>query len=451
MDRPRFGWIALVLGGFLAGLAPASQEKDGKPADAPAVAKALVEALVKEDFAAAGKDFDEAMKKALPPEKLQEMWKGMTKQLGPFRKQTAVRAETAERNQLVFVTCQFEKLAVDFKVTVTSDRKITGLFIVPVGSAVEYKPPAYVNRDAFRESDVTVGSGEWALPGTLSMPLGDGPFPGVVLVHGSGPNDRDETLLANKPFRDLAWGLASRGVAVLRYEKRTRQHGTKISLAKDPFTVKEEVIDDALAAAALLRQTKGVDGKKVFVLGHSLGAALAPRIARQDPEIAGLLILAGFTRPLEDLYLEQMTYLYSLGGALSEEQKAELEKIKKQAARLKEPGLSPDTPAAELPLGLPAAYWLSLRDYRPHEAAAGLKRPLLILQGERDYQVTMEDFAGWQKALAGRKDVKLKSYPALNHLFMEGKGKAKPAEYQKAGHVAQEVIDDIVGWIKSLP
>ena len=75
---------------------------------------------------------------------------------------------------------------------------------------------------------------------------------------------------------------------------------------------------------------------------------------------------------------------------------------------------------------------------------------MLILQGERDYQVTMEDFAGWKKALESRKDVTFISYPKLNHLFMEGEGKSIPAEYSTPGNVAVAVIDDIVKWIKAL-
>ena len=280
------------------------------------------------------------------------------------------------------------------------------------------------------------------------MPAGDGPFPALVLLHGSGPNDRDENILGNRPFRDLAWGLSSRGIAVLRYDKRTKVHKEKMAALEKTLTVKEEVIDDALAAAAFLRQHEAIDPKRIFVLGHSLGGTVAPRIAQQDEKIAGLVIMAGATRPLEDLILEQFTYIYALDGPISDKNKAELNKLKKQVARVKDEKLAKDTSAAELPLNVPASYWLDLRANPPAEGAKNIKQPMLILQGERDYQVTMEDFAGWKKALGERKNVTLKSYPTLNHLFMEGEGKSKPAEYQKVGHVAGVVIDDIAEWVK---
>jgi fermentation-respiration switch protein FrsA (DUF1100 family) len=164
--------------------------------------------------------------------------------------------------------------------------------------------------------------------------------------------------------------------------------------------------------------------------------------------VAGLILLAANSRPLEDVILEQIEYVLSLQKGPDDKTKEALEKLKKQVERVKDPKLSADTPAAELPFGGPAAYWLDLRKYDPVATAAKLKQPMLILQGERDYQVTMTDFEGWKKGLKERKNVTLKSYPKLNHLFMEGEGKATPAEYDKAGHVAAEVIDDIAGWIK---
>ncbi len=433
-----------------AGKTVAQQAAPSPATDVKAVAQAFVEALTKQDFGGAGKDFDSAMQKAMPTNKLQEMWQAMTGQIGTFQKQLSSRVEQKAPYEIVWITCQFQKLTVDFKIVFNTDKQITGLNILPAQSTAEYQPPVYVQKDAFRETEVTVGSGQWALPGSLTVPRGDGPFPAVVLVHGSGPNDRDENILGNRPFRDLAWGLASRGIAVLRYDKRTRVHGDKLGALKDSLTVKEEVLDDVLAAVALLRQNQAVDPKRLYVLGHSLGGIVAPRIALLDPAIAGLIIMAGASRPLEDLVLDQFTYIYSLEGAISEKHKAELEKIKAQVARVKDPKFSKDTPASELPLGGSAAYWLDLRAHPPVEVATKIKQPLLILQGERDYQVTMEDFAGWQKALGARPSVRLKSYPKLHHLFMEGEGtgKARPADYLKVGHVAPVVIDDIADWIQ---
>jgi uncharacterized protein len=420
----------------------------GKPADRTAVAKAFVEAHVKGDFAAAMKEFDEVMKKASPADKMEVAWKQVVMQVGPFQKQLATRQEKAGKYDIVYVTCQFEKLPLDFRVVFTDKGQITGYSIRPVEKKYDFKPPSYAKADSFRESEVTVGSGEWALPGTLTLPKGDGPFAAVVLVQGSGAHDRDETIGPNKPFRDLAWGLASQGIAVLRYEKRTKQHAVKMVALKDKLTFKEEVVDDAVLAAALLRNRKEVDKKRIFVLGHSMGALLGPQIGLGDPELRGLILLAGNTRPLEDLILEQVTYILSLRGELGAAEKVELEKIKKQVLRVKDAKLTPDTPASELPLNTPAAYWLALRDYRPIEAVTKFRRPILVLQGERDYQVTMTDFEGWKNALKSRDDVRLKSYPTLNHLFMDGKGKATPAEYERAGHVAEEVVNDIATWIK---
>src|SRR5205085_1721112 len=151
---------------------------------------------------------------------------------------------------------------------------------------------------------------DWKLGGTLTMPNGSGPFPGVVLVHGSGPNDRDETVGGTKMFKDVAEGLASRGIAVVRYDKRTKVYGPRVAALKT-FTLHDEAVEDALKAAALLRTQSGIDAKRVFILGHSLGAYAAPRIGAEDPQIAGLILMAGNARHIEDLVVEQVQ---TLGG-----------------------------------------------------------------------------------------------------------------------------------------
>jgi len=133
------------------------------------------------------------------------------------------------------------------------------------------------------------------------------------LVHGSGPNDKDESIGPNKIFRDLAWGLASQGICVLRYDKMTFKYGKQLTPEMvEKMTVKEEVIDDALIALKLISKTNDIDTKRIFLLGHSLGATVAPRIGLQDPDLAGLIIMAGLTRSLEDTLLDQYTYIYNL-------------------------------------------------------------------------------------------------------------------------------------------
>jgi dienelactone hydrolase len=443
--------------------APAAAPAQAPPAAPPAarapetVATELIDRLARGELQAAVSNFTTVMQAAVPPEKLAQIWAQIQAQMGAYQRRVAVRAEKQGAYDVVFVTAELAHGRIDFKVAVDAAGRIAGFFIVPVSSgAGEAAPPAYSAPDyadpkSFHERDVVIdaaGDGKWALPGTLAMPVTPAAaataalVPAVVLVHGSGPNDRDETVGAEKPFRDLAWGLASRGIAVLRYEKRTRQHGAEIA-GLQGFTVQQETVDDAVAAAELLRHTAGIDPQRVFVLGHSLGGMLVPRIGRRDPRLAGLIVMAGAARPLEDIILEQVGYL-ATHGADSDAAKNQIEAMRQEVAKVKalKPG---DTGTL---LSAPASYWLDLRGYDPPTVASTLRQPLLILQGERDYQVTMDNFAAWQRALAGRPGVTFKTYPKLNHLFIAGEGDSLPQEYEKPGHVSAAVVADIAAWIQ---
>jgi hypothetical protein len=264
--------LFLVVLGLVGACARTQAEEPSRPEDVVALAQEFVEFLAMGNSAGAVENFDDTMKKALPPDKLQEIWKALIGQVGPFKRPVSTRTEKQQGYDVVFVTCAFEQGTLDVKMVFNKAQQIAGLFFIPVPSPAEsqeYAPPAYVKSDVFQEKAVIVGTGEWPLPGTLSLPVGDGPFHVVVLVHGSGPQDRDETIGPNKPFRDLAWGLASRGIAVLRYEKRTKEHATKCAALQGNLTVYEETIEDALAAVSLLRETEGIDAKRIFVLVFS--------------------------------------------------------------------------------------------------------------------------------------------------------------------------------------
>jgi len=355
------------------------------------------------------------------------------------------RTFLAKGYTLAFTSCTFEKQKAELKLTFRADGRLAGMFLEPEeAERPAWTAPAYVTPEAFRESDVKVVSGSVSLPGTLTLPLGDGPFPGVVLVHGSGPQDRDETIGGLRPFQDLAQGLASRGIAVLRYEKRTKVYGKEMAAAGD-VTVKDEVLDDALAALRLLRETPGVDRRRLFVAGHSLGALLAPRIAVLDGALAGVVLLASPSRPMSEVVRDQAQWL--AGPGASDAQRLAAPAIRKEADALADLYAGRPDPISGPILGASRSYWLDLRAQLPVDAARSFDRPILVLQGERDYQVTMNDFLGWRQALGGRRDVRFKSYPKLNHFFAAGEGRSGPEEYRKPGHVAAGVVDDIAAFV----
>lgn len=210
------------------------------------------------------------------------------------------------------------------------------------------------------------------------------------------------------------------------------------------MTVKEEVIDDALEGIDFLRSRSEVDSRKIFLLGHSLGAMLAPEIATLSGKLAGIILAAGPARHLEDLIVEQIEYINSLKKSPTEEDKRMLSDLRESVAKLKAHTL-PDSARI---IGIPASYLYDLGRRDQVQFARDLRIPILILQGERDYQVTMEDISLWKRAIGNRADVKIITYPDLNHLFATGSGKAKPEEYLRLSYVAKQVIDDVSSWIK---
>lgn len=265
---------------------------------------------------------------------------------------------------------------------------------------------------AFKETADTVATGDIRLPAIITTPKTPRNTAIVVMVHGSGALDHDETVYSNKPFRDIAEGLAKAGIGTLRYDKRTFVYRQPVK------SMDEETISDALSAIFLAHKYS----PHVYLLGHSLGAMLAPEIAcRAKGQLEGIIMMAAPARDLEEVVREQFDYLLP-SGASSSYKEQQIENLRQRSPHYLQP-------QGQL------------------ERARQTDIPMLILQGERDYQVTMTDFRLWQQSLQGHHNVSFRSYPTLNHIFMEGEGKSTPLEYQMQGHVADYVLKDIADFI----
>lgn len=422
----------LMLEAVMNGSIPANASTDNRVNE-------LFTSLRDSKFSEATEHFDPTMKAALSADQLSAVWLQIVATDGKLENWKVLQHGMLAETDVFSVVLAFERGKLMATVSVRSQTgEIAGLYFKPLttesgASSSSATSPPYADAAKFRSEAVTVGEDPWKLPGTLTIPAGDGPFPAVVLLAGSGPQDRDETIGPNHVFKDLAEGLSSRGIVVLRYDKRTHAYQT---LDPQKTTVKEEVIDDGVAAVNLLRARADVAHDRIFVVGHSLGAMMAPEVAKKAAPVAGIVMLAPNGRKLPAVIVQQMRYL----GQASPKDLAELERQADEISTHK-------MPPAQFFFGAPASYYYDL-DARDEVALArNLDLPILILRGARDYQVLDEDIHNWQTGLKGDAKVHVETFPSLNHLFIVGTGKPAPAEYETPGHVDGAVIGAIASFI----
>lgn len=411
-------------------------------------ARQVISHIMNEEYEPIIAQFDSTMKANVRKVQLVEIYESLNAQCGEFDKQGELKTFHEPPYDIVYVEMIFSDIPYWGKVILNPEGKIAGLRFMPSVPDETTSPIAdYIDPDKFTSRGGEFGVEEWRLPAVVTLPNGPGPFPAVILIHMHGAYDKDETVGANAPFKDIAGGLSSQGIAVMRFDKRSYVYKDVYDTLSD-VTVQAEIIRDIHYAVDLLRQTTGIDSTQIYVLGHGFGGTLLPRVAEQTDHIAGYIALGAPVRPLPQVILDEVSHLYAEDGDISADEKGAIDKLTSEANMAADSQLTPEIPREYLPLSMPGSYWIDLRRYDPIEKALIMSEPLLVLQGERDYQATMADFDKWRELTMVRDNVDTRSFPNLNHLFIRGQGKSSPMEYMVPGHIDREVIDYIANWIK---
>ena len=404
------------------------------------IAKGYLRDLLEERYEDAYNNYDhnDQMTEMVNPDEYRNIFEELKKTAGQFIEFNGNDSSQKGIYSIVTMGVLFEKQNYNMNVSFDENRDIAGLNFSLYTFGEEVLP------EGTREIDVEFGLQEWKLTGKITLPEADGVYPALVLVHGSGPNNMNETVGLNEPFKDIAYKLAQKGIAVLRYDKRTFTYGEKIAELKD-FTVYDETIEDAAEAVEFLGTLDYIDNDSIYLLGHSLGAYLMPRIAEKTPKAAGYVMESGIYSSLGEIIPYQINYLNNLDGVITEEEKKMSEDTEAMAYKTFNPETIEEN---EIVLGAYKAYWEDLAGYNPLEKAAEIQKPVLVLQGDRDYQAPVEEYNSIKEALGYKSNFEFKLYPGLNHLLMFGEGKSAPQEYYTQNTVYEPLLNDLAEFVK---
>jgi pimeloyl-ACP methyl ester carboxylesterase len=371
---------------------------------------------------------------------LEQYWWGLYGQYGDFEAVEDVSVDNGEAAVELDFADGSEVAAVD-----VDEDGVTDFSFTPA-----YETPDYADRDAFGERDVTINSGDVDLDGVIAVPDGDGPFPGVVLVHGHGIHDPDGSAGASKILKDVAWGLTTEGIASLRYEKRLNEH----EVADEKYTLDTVVTDDAVVAVSELADADEVDADSVFVAGHSQGGMCAPRIADRYDRAAGVVIMDGPADPIVDPDdLAFMRYGMEIDGDLSEEQQEELEATRETFQRIADGDFDDD----ETIMGQPGVWHQSSHDCEPRATASDLDAPVFVLKTggvDEEVQDGLYDYLREQYEVWRAADLpdgsRTEFYEDVDHYFQDGHTPATMDRLYFGGNVADYVVADMADWIRGV-
>ncbi|ASW74676.1 hypothetical protein CJF12_10535 [Chryseobacterium piperi] len=395
--------------------------------DRKAIGNTFIEELfIKKNAEKAYSLFNATVSGQISTEGLKSIAEQMQGQLGAFRKVIEVNND----NAIYYYYSEFEKSKLDIQISFDGENKISGLFFVP--------------HKTFEKDDLNslhIKSDGIELKGTLLQPVQNNQKKLVIFVHGSGPQDRDETIGENKPFKDIAEYLFNNGISSYRYDKRTYSNPETFN---DQSTVEQETINDAVNASDYFKNNKNFKDYQIIILGHSQGAYLMPEIAKRA-RASKYIFMSGNATPLQNLIVEQFEYLHKIDPTSVSDR--DVYNMKKEVEFLNSDKFTLKASNEELPMGWSVTYWKYLVDYKPLEAVQSIKVPMFFAQGGRDYQVTEKDFTLWKNQLKNNKSAMFKFYPGLSHLFISGSGIPSPKDYEIKGNVDPLFLTDLKNFI----
>ena len=409
-----------------------------------AVAQEFVKDLSAEDFDKLKEayNYDENMQKAIVAQDTISAVIYYNEMYGELKELKEPYLLSVGAYQYVVLPANASKLNFNYQIAFDAKQNIVGFTYAEYndkGSAATESIPEGVT-----ETNYTFTSGGFALEGTLTLPdviahpfQGEG-YPVVILVHGSGASDRDESIYENKPFRDIAWYLAKQGIATFRYDKRNYRYGQEM-LENKNITLYDETIEDVVTAFEMVRGLENLNPDRIYILGHSLGGYAIPRIAK-EVEAAGFIFMAAPAEHMKEYILSQYEYLAKEDGTVTDEEKGIIDKVKDQVKLLENPEeLTED----QVILGAYKDYWIDMAAYNAIETAKDIRLPVLVMQGERDYQVTTKQYTIWQDNFEQSPNWVFRSYELLNHFMTAGEGPSGSSEYMIKAYVSEEALKDI--------
>lgn len=439
MKYIRITWISLLI--FLS-MSPLANAQHSEVADKAA------ELVAEQDWKDLLSMSSATLKKNISSKTLKETWANFENLMGDYdRYKWRSAKESADGDVVSSYYFYFEKATLEFIVRENTNGEIAGLNFLPL----TYQLPERFNGQAFWTEKMTIKSGDLELPGELMLPATFEKCPVVILVHGSGPNDRDETIGPNKVFLDLAMMLAEQGVATFRYDKRSMVYPQYFDdRDSGDLTLDDYTVEDALNAIKLVKTNSLIDTNRIFVLGHSLGAMAAPEIAARDTTLAGVIMAAGPVSDLSSLLLQQYRYIYTeMTGPPSFREKRLIKMVSKSVRAVKSGDFKSGDTRLLGPWG--PAFWTQMREYSAANEAMKSNVPVMVCYGSRDYQVPAKNYVGTWDSLgfdSTMSDRWYKVYDGLNHLFIYGGGKPNRGEYLEPAHISEVWVRDIVSWIQ---